>query len=44
MEKFLRVKDVADMLAIGQSIVWLYTKKSIQSSLSYGQRGLRRWN
>lgn len=26
MEKFLRVKDVADMLAIGKSTVWLYTK------------------
>ena len=26
MEKFLRVQDVADMLAIGKSTVWLYTK------------------
>ncbi|MDD3598066.1 AlpA family phage regulatory protein [Sulfuricurvum sp.] len=26
MEKFLRVKDVADMLSIGKSTVWLYTK------------------
>lgn len=26
MEKFLRVKDVAEMLAIGKSTVWLYSK------------------
>lgn len=26
MERFLRVKDVAEMLSIGKSTVWLYTK------------------
>lgn len=26
MEKYLRVKDVAAMLSIGKSTVWLYTK------------------
>lgn len=29
MEKFLRVKDVAEILAIGKSTVWLYVKKGI---------------
>lgn len=29
MEKFLRVKDVAEMLSIGKSTVWLYTKNGI---------------
>lgn len=26
MEKYLRVKDVAEMLSIGKSTVWLYAK------------------
>lgn len=26
MEKFLRVKDVAEMLSIGKSTIWLYVK------------------